>query len=173
MSENRSSGALSPLDVLDGLRSPMSLCPADAAVLGGLLPLSPTAPAVAWHAPLAVPPAAPPAAPPPAPPPAALLNLVEEAVADSADLAGSANSPDARRPACGARKGSVVMNAARLRQLRESRLLSQQDLCEAIFDRNLQVSIATIKRAETGHAVRFRIVRALAHYFDVPARDLL
>ena len=63
--------------------------------------------------------------------------------------------------------------AQRLRQLRESRLLSQQDLCEAIFDRNLQVSIATIKRAETGHAVRFRIVRALAHYFDVPAGDLL
>lgn len=179
MSENRSSEALSPLDVLDGLRSPMSLCPADAAVLGGLLPLSPTAPAVAWYAPLAVPPAAPPAASPPAPPPAALLNPVEEAVADSADsadladLAGSANSPAARRPACGPRKGSVVMNAARLRQLRESRLLSQQDLCEAIFDRNLQVSIATIKRAETGHAVRFRIVRALAHYFDVPPGDLL
>lgn len=70
-------------------------------------------------------------------------------------------------------KGRAFINAARLRQLRESRLLSQQDLADDCFRRRLQVSIATIKRAETGHAVRYRIVRELARYFEVPFDTLL
>ncbi len=70
-------------------------------------------------------------------------------------------------------KGRAFINAARLRELRESRLLSQQDLADDCFRRRLQVSIATIKRAETGHAVRYRIVRELARYFEVPFDTLL
>lgn len=70
-------------------------------------------------------------------------------------------------------KGRAFINAARLRALRESRLLSQQDLADDFHRRRLQVSIATIKRAETGHAVRYRIVRELARYFEVPFDTLL
>ena len=35
------------------------------------------------------------------------------------------------------------------------------------------LSIATIKRAEAGHAVRYRVARELARCFDVPVADIL
>jgi transcriptional regulator with XRE-family HTH domain len=69
--------------------------------------------------------------------------------------------------------GQVMLNTLTLRRLRKSRLLSQQELVYEFQRRNIQVSIATIKRAETGHAVRFRIVRELARYFGVSFDDLL
>lgn len=159
MSENPSSDLHPPLDALDGQRWSMSPCPADAAVSGVLLPLCAASPVIAREARQTATVVSSPTIPSDAP------------AASSPSWRRSAN--DAQQPAQAARKGSVVINANRLRRLRESRLLSQQDLSEAIFDRNLQVSIATIKRAETGHAVRFRIVRALAKYFEVPFDDLL
>lgn len=159
MSENRSSDLHSPLDALDGQRWPMPPFPADAAVSGVLLPLSAALPTIARDVPQIATVVSSPTI------------LSDTPAAPPHSWRRSANDP--QQPAQTARKGSVVMNADRLRRLRESRLLSQQDLSEAIFDRNLQVSIATIKRAETGHAVRFRIVRALAKYFDVPFDDLL
>lgn len=70
-------------------------------------------------------------------------------------------------------RGKVRMNATTLRGLREARLLSQQDLADDCWRRNVRVSIATIKRAETGHDVRFRIARELARYFGVSFDDLL
>lgn len=69
--------------------------------------------------------------------------------------------------------GRLVLNAAALRRLRNARLLSQQDLADDCWRRNIRVSIATIKRAESGHAVRFRIARELARCFDVPVDRLL
>ena len=70
-------------------------------------------------------------------------------------------------------RGKVRMNPSTLRGLREARHLSQQELVND-FDRgNVRVSIATIKRAETGHDVRFRICRELARYFGVSFEDLL
>jgi DNA-binding XRE family transcriptional regulator len=69
--------------------------------------------------------------------------------------------------------GRLQLNAAALRQLRNARLLSQQDLADDCWRRNIRVSIATIKRAESGHAVRFRIARELARCFDVPVDQLL
>ncbi len=70
-------------------------------------------------------------------------------------------------------RGKVRINAATLHGLREARYLSQQELVYDFERRNFQVSIATIKRAETGHGVRFRIARELARYFDVSFDDLL
>lgn len=67
-------------------------------------------------------------------------------------------------------RGTTLINAETLRDLREARYLSQQELAD---DCNHKVSIATIKRAETGHRVRFRICRELARYFGVSIDDLL
>lgn len=69
--------------------------------------------------------------------------------------------------------GRLRLHAATLRRLRNARLLSQQDLADDCWRRNIRVSIATIKRAESGHAVRFRIARELARCFDVPVDRLL
>ena len=69
--------------------------------------------------------------------------------------------------------GKIELDSVRLRELRQSRLLSQQDLADDCWRRNIRVSIATIKRAESGHAVRFRIARELARCFDVPVMLIL
>jgi hypothetical protein len=69
--------------------------------------------------------------------------------------------------------GKVRMNPVTLRGLREARYLSQQELVNDFERGNFRVSIATIKRAETGHDVRFRICRELARYFGVSFEDLL
>lgn len=69
--------------------------------------------------------------------------------------------------------GRVQVDADLLRELRRNRLLSQQDLADECWRRNIRVSIATIKRAESGHAVRFRIVRELARCFDLPPMRMI
>ncbi|MFK3651493.1 helix-turn-helix domain-containing protein [Lysobacter enzymogenes] len=70
-------------------------------------------------------------------------------------------------------RGQVVLDSAELRRLRQSRLLSQQDLAEDCWRRNIRVSVATIKRAESGRAVRFRIAHELARCFGVPVMALV
>ena len=86
-------------------------------------------------------------------------------------------SPHTSTVACDAMNaidcGRVKLDNGLLRQLRQTRLMSQQDLADDCWRRNIQVSIATIKRAESGRAVRFRIARALARCFDVPVLQLL
>ena len=71
------------------------------------------------------------------------------------------------------RKGFVELDGDALRRLRLSRFLSQQDLANDFWHRDFRVSIATIKRAECGHPVRFRIARELARYFDAPILQLV
>lgn len=75
--------------------------------------------------------------------------------------------------AVNATPGRVQVDADLLRELRRDRLLSQQDLADECWRRNIRVSIATIKRAESGHAVRFRIVRELARCFDLPPMRMI
>jgi len=70
-------------------------------------------------------------------------------------------------------KGSVTLDPDALRALRHARMLSQQDLADECWRRNIRVSIATIKRAECGQAVRFRIARELARCFEVPVHSLV
>jgi len=69
--------------------------------------------------------------------------------------------------------GRARMNAHTLRRLREARMLSQEDLAYEFERRKIQISIATIKRAETWHQVRFRIVRGFAEFYGVSFEDLL
>ena len=92
-------------------------------------------------------------------------------------LGTDAESPDTSTVTCGAMNaidcGRVKLDNGLLRQLRQTRLMSQQDLADDCWRRNIQVSIATIKRAESGRAVRFRVARALARCFDVPVLQLL
>lgn len=67
--------------------------------------------------------------------------------------------------------GRVRLDRMRLRRLRHARMLSQQDMADDCWRRNFRISIATIKRVESGRAVRFRIARELARYFDVPVNE--
>ena len=70
-------------------------------------------------------------------------------------------------------RGQVALNGALLRRLRQGRLLSQQALAEDCWKRNIRVSLATIKRAESGSAVRFRIAHELARCFGVPVIQIV
>ncbi len=71
------------------------------------------------------------------------------------------------------KKGVVLLNADVLRELRESRMLSQQEMVNLFDLRNIRISIATIKRAETWHDVRYRIAHEFARFFGVPVETLL
>lgn len=95
---------------------------------------------------------------------------------DESDIPGKDDQEkrNADRLAKSMRKGgSVALNGDTLRTLRQQKLFSQQDLADEFWRRNVRVSIATIKRAECGHAVRFRIARELALYFGVAVFTLL
>ncbi len=85
----------------------------------------------------------------------------------------SASPPASRSPSIIVLRGRVLLDADVLRTLRERLLLSQSALAERCFQQRIQVSIATIKRAETWHPVRYRIAHDLARVFAVPVDDLL
>lgn len=70
-------------------------------------------------------------------------------------------------------RGHVMLDSALIRRLRQARLMSQQDLAEDCWRRNIQLSLTTIKRAEAGRAVRFRIAREFARCFDVPVTKIV
>lgn len=81
----------------------------------------------------------------------------------------NAGGVDAARIATAERlhRGHVLLDNALLRQLRQARCMSQQDLADDCWRRNIPLSLTTIKRAELGRAVRFRIAREFARCFDV------
>jgi ribosome-binding protein aMBF1 (putative translation factor) len=64
-------------------------------------------------------------------------------------------------------RGHVLIDSALIRQLRHAKCMSQQDLADDCWRRNIPLSLTTIKRAELGRAVRFRIAREFARCFDV------
>ena len=86
--------------------------------------------------------------------------------------AGSVEAP-AVSPAKRLHRGYVMLDSAFLRQLRQTRLMSQQDLAEDCWRRNIQLSLTTIKRAEAGRVVRFRIAREFARCFDVAVTQIM
>lgn len=69
--------------------------------------------------------------------------------------------------------GRVLLDATLLKGLRKQHGLSQETLAEACLNRHLCVSIASIKRAETGKPVLYRTARHLANAFDVDVSALL
>lgn len=88
---------------------------------------------------------------------------------ERADSAGASPLSAAER----LHRGHVLLDSAMLRQLRQGRLMSQQDLADDCWRRNIQLSLTTIKRAEAGRAVRFRIAREFARCFDVQVTRIL
>ncbi|MDB5907910.1 MAG: hypothetical protein JWP34_2024 [Massilia sp.] len=72
-----------------------------------------------------------------------------------------------------AQDGRIALDAALLKTLRKSRGLSQEALAELCVNQQLAVSIASIKRAETGKVVLYRTARHLATIFDVDVERLV
>ncbi|EWG97883.1 ATP-binding protein [Halomonas sp. BC04] len=68
--------------------------------------------------------------------------------------------------------GRLRLDRERLKQHRKRLGLSQEALAEHCFDRRLCVSIASIKRAESGKAVLYRTARHLAEIYDVEVEAL-
>lgn len=68
---------------------------------------------------------------------------------------------------------ALVLKVELLKSLRQQRFLSQEDLFNACQQRSLRVSLATIKRAETGKKVSYRTVRELSAFYAVPAASLV
>ncbi len=69
--------------------------------------------------------------------------------------------------------GRVLLDATLLKRLRKARGLSQEALADLCFQRQLCVSIASIKRAETGKIVLYRTARHLAQVFEVELDQLM
>lgn len=65
------------------------------------------------------------------------------------------------------------LRSSRLRELRELRGLSQEALVDAMCNKGLSLSLATLKRAERGRPTLPRTVCALAAFFDVPLSELM
>jgi hypothetical protein len=86
---------------------------------------------------------------------------------------GTANchqsAPDADR----LQRGHVLLDSTLIKQLRQDRLMSQQDLANECWRRNIPLSLTTIKRAELGRPVRFRIAREFARCLEVQVTVLL
>jgi len=68
--------------------------------------------------------------------------------------------------------GRVLLDATLLKRLRKTRGLSQEALADLCFQQQLCVSIASIKRAETGKIVLYRTARHLAQVFGVALEEL-
>ncbi|MBP6749231.1 MAG: helix-turn-helix transcriptional regulator [Xanthomonadaceae bacterium] len=162
MTDTTPSGAVATLVALDGNRTTVSLSPADAAAEGPLaapMPgsgspvLADGAPVLSFESSLPVTlPAAPPSVPP----------------GSGADSLAPPSDPP-KKPA----KGSVFLRAEVLIFLRHQKLLSQQDMADDCERRHIRLSIATIKRAELGEAVRYRTAREFSRYFGVAVELLL
>lgn len=79
------------------------------------------------------------------------------------------SEPDLSAAEAGAARsdGRVVLDTGLLKSLRKARSVSQEALAELCFQRRLSVSIASIKRAETGRPVLYRTARHLAAIYGV------
>jgi tetratricopeptide (TPR) repeat protein/transcriptional regulator with XRE-family HTH domain len=66
-----------------------------------------------------------------------------------------------------------MLDAALLKRLRKTRGLSQEALAELCFNSQLSVSIASIKRAETGKPVLYRTARHLAQILSVALEQIV
>jgi DNA-binding XRE family transcriptional regulator len=69
--------------------------------------------------------------------------------------------------------GSIALDGNELRRLRHCKLMSQQELADDCERRHVRVALATIKRAESGTRVRFRVARELARCFEVPVLQIV
>ena len=141
--------------LLDDARPVSPPSPADSAALADAPP---------GPSPLPAPAGGPPSSPPP--PPSGVVIAWPGPVPPSSP--GTPSVPPNPR-------GRIRLNAALLRRLRHQKLLSQQDLVDVFWRKNIRISIATIKRVESKPEtmVRYRIAREFARYYEVPVETLL
>jgi transcriptional regulator with XRE-family HTH domain len=69
--------------------------------------------------------------------------------------------------------GRVRLDACHLKRLRHDLGISQETLSESCMRSRLSLSLASIKRAESGKPVLYRTARHLAAFFGVPPRQLM
>ena len=68
--------------------------------------------------------------------------------------------------------GRIHLNADKLKSLRHERFITQEILVQECLAANIHISIATIKRAETGKSVLYRTAFALSKYYQLPIEVL-
>ncbi|MBN3817123.1 AAA family ATPase [Paraburkholderia sp. Se-20369] len=78
-----------------------------------------------------------------------------------------------REAALAVQDGRVLLDPGVLKNLRKTQGFSQETLAYACLDRRLCVSVASIKRAETGKPVLYRTARHLASMFGVELGTLI
>lgn len=72
-----------------------------------------------------------------------------------------------------AMKENIKLNREMIKSLRLNMLLSQNTLANSSLDAGCPLSLATIKRAESGKSVSFRTVINYAAYFNVDKKVIL
>ncbi len=68
--------------------------------------------------------------------------------------------------------GCIEMNCVILKKLRKEYGYSQEKLAQVCYERNINISIATVKRAEVGKSVLYRTATEFAKLYNVPMSDL-
>lgn len=68
--------------------------------------------------------------------------------------------------------GRLKLCTQTLKGLRRQRCLSQEEVASECMERRIRLSIASIKRAETGNAVLYRTAREFARFYQVPVERL-
>ncbi|MBY4675180.1 helix-turn-helix domain-containing protein [Marinobacterium arenosum] len=69
--------------------------------------------------------------------------------------------------------GKVVLDTRKLKARRKQLGYSQEALSYECEKKRLKVSLATLKRAETGKPVTYRTARDLAEFFSLPPTELM
>lgn len=99
-----------------------------------------------------------------------LLNAVHASISET---------PVSHRPGIGpsfltpmVKNGRLQLSAETLRTLRHRNCLSQEEVAIECAARRIRISIASLKRAETGKPVLYRTARELAKFYQVPVERL-
>ncbi|MBB2488101.1 helix-turn-helix transcriptional regulator [Mitsuaria sp. WAJ17] len=90
-----------------------------------------------------------------------------------AQVAASMNPAPAVRYEPMVQQGRVFLVKDVLKSLRNEKLQTQEEMAECCQQGRFRVSIASIKRAEIGRPVLFRVARELARYFNVPVEKIV
>lgn len=90
-----------------------------------------------------------------------------------AQVAASMNPAPAVRYEPMVQQGRVFLVKDVLKSLRNEKLQTQEEMAESCQQGRFRVSIASIKRAEIGRPVLFRVARELARYFNVPVERIV
>jgi transcriptional regulator with XRE-family HTH domain len=69
--------------------------------------------------------------------------------------------------------GRIHLNTNQLKKLRKYKGYSQEKLAFECSEHYIQISLATIKRAETGKSVLYRTAASLAQFYQISIEELI